>query len=265
MPVYRPIPRTPNSQLFRNDYTGGRTMPPLTRRMHPESASLAGRFNFKANLRDLLSNEGIIRSVAKREQRESDILVSARKILEHVDAFFLCWELLDELCVVGQCDSRIVAAVQSQLSNGFLRTHIEPALLATMASMSQANTTISYLTDLITITHSSHVLDALFMVLLGSDLAPERAPQDRPKNMHLLSKEDQELLDSIEDEALRAEAAALLLPPGFDLSTLGTTKSDDKSSGSEPNPLRATLISWMTYTDNTHLSLNTLRLFDTIL
>ncbi|ORX65515.1 hypothetical protein DL89DRAFT_270878 [Linderina pennispora] len=265
MPVYRPIPRTPNSQLFRNDYTGGRTMPPLTRRMHPESASLAGRFNFKANLRDLLANEGIIRSVAKREQRESDILVSARKILEHVDAFFLCWELLDELCVVGQCDSRIVAAVQSQLSNGFLRTHIEPALLATMASMSQANTTISYLTDLITITHSSHVLDALFMVLLGSDLAPERAPQDRPKNMHLLSKEDQELLDSIEDEALRAEAAALLLPPGFDLSTLGTTKSDDKSSGSEPNPLRATLISWMTYTDNTHLSLNTLRLFDTIL
>ncbi|KAI8319456.1 hypothetical protein GQ54DRAFT_299331 [Martensiomyces pterosporus] len=268
MPVYRPMPRTPNSQLFRTEYNGGRRMQPLMRRMNPQASQSRERFDFKPHLQSLLDHEGLLKSVANRDQRESEILVSARRILEHVDAFFICWELLDEIAMVGRSDARLVAAVQSQLSNGFLRTHIEPALLANMASMNQANTTVSYVTDLINVTHSSDVLDALFMVILGPDLSPERPPQTRPRSPSILSKEDQELLDSIEDESLRAEAAALLLPPGFDLSAISGAKgggSSEKPAGSESNPLRATLISWMTLVDNTHLSLNTLRMFDSIL
>ncbi|KAJ2458178.1 hypothetical protein GGF42_002233 [Coemansia sp. RSA 2424] len=221
-------------------------------------------------------------------------------VLEHVDAFFLCWELLDEVAVVAAGDARVAAAVQTQLSSGFLRTHIAPALLATMQSRSQAITTVSYLTDLITVTHSTRVLDALFVVLLGADTAPEQRPMkalpplaaasaaSAAKKSTIpcfaaLSSEDQALLESIEDDALRAEAALLLLPPGTDLTggippglaatnggqqqPMTTTAAESSVSAADPCPLRTLLIGWMTINDDdrSHLALNTLRLFDTIL
>ncbi|KAJ2906998.1 hypothetical protein GGI21_003961, partial [Coemansia aciculifera] len=69
----------------------------------------------------------------------------------------------------------------------------------------------------------------------------------------------------------------LLLPPGTDLSTIpglfsgGSMKqmaeSDSNATLADPCPLRTLLIGWMTISDDdrSHLALNTLRLFDTIL
>ncbi|KAJ2594330.1 hypothetical protein H4R99_005827, partial [Coemansia sp. RSA 1722] len=293
IPVFRPMPRSPSAQLFGRSYAGQRRLAPLQRRM---AAGMRGeqavreKFDIKPRLHQQLSQDSLLRSIAQQDQRETEILVSARLILEHVDAFFLCWELLDEIAFVGMADSRLLSAVQSQLMNGFLRSHIEPALLlANMAlAKNQAITTISYLADLINVTHSTCVLDALFMVLLGSDLSPEKTPRLRKPasdsmkkksifaDASMLSPEDQELLESIEDDAMRAEAAALLLPPGFDLSKLfspsassGAVFANDASQGPDSEQaqqtLRSTMISWMTLEDNTYLSLNTLRLFDTIL
>ncbi|KAJ2733075.1 hypothetical protein H4S06_006816, partial [Coemansia sp. BCRC 34490] len=101
---------------------------------------------------------------------------------------------------------------------------------------------------------------------------------------------DRALLASIEDDTLRAEAAALLLPPGSDVSRIlgsaaagssGSTvaangpansrsgsadEGAERRAASEPHAsLRATLIGWMTLEDNMHLSLSTMRLFDAIL
>ncbi|KAI7833964.1 Retinoic acid induced 16-like protein-domain-containing protein [Kickxella alabastrina] len=302
MPVFRPMPRSPKATLFGPAYSGARCQPPLQRRMHQAQQPPQQRFDIRPRLHRLLGEGSVLRSVAQQDQREAAILVSARLILEHVDAFFLCWELLDEVAMVACTDERLTAAVQSQLMNGFLRTHIEPALLmANMsAAKSQAITTVSYLHDIVNVTHSNCVLEALLMVLLGSDLGPEQPPwlvsaaeqnqgqgQGSEQNQSQgqsqnqlddawaeLSLEDRELLQSIEDDAMRAEAAALLLPPGFDLSRLqmappqqqqGSGAQRAEHSTGAPVGLRATLIAWMTLEDDTHLPLNTLRLFDTIL
>ncbi|KAJ2734414.1 hypothetical protein IW152_002307 [Coemansia sp. BCRC 34962] len=275
IPVFRPMPRSPTAQLFSPGYTGPRLQPPLQRRAGcAEQPLSAGPLpGIELHLRALLSANSVLRSAVQQDRRESAILASSRLILEHVDAFFLCWELLDEVAFVAGADERVAAAVQTQLTSGFLRTHVEPALLANMQLRSQAITTVSYLTDLITVTHSTRVLDTLFAVLLGSDLAPERPPPvDRvepEEDYSLLSREDQELLDSIEDDALRAEAALLLLPPGTELAdiprkTPAQTMAD--ATGGE-SPLRQLLIGWMSASDDdgTHLALHTLRLFDTVL
>ncbi|KAJ2846100.1 hypothetical protein J3B02_004496, partial [Coemansia erecta] len=299
MPVFRPMPRSPSAQLFSRNYTGPRHLSPLQRRMAAGARGMQvvrEKFDIKPRLHQQLSQDSLLRSIAQQDQRETEILVSARLILEHVDAFFLCWELLDEVAFVGMSDDRLLSAAQSQLMNGFLRSHIEPALLlANMAlAKNQAITTVSYLADLVNVTHSTCVLDALFMVLLGTDLAPEKMPRLRKKHAEceekkksifaepcILSLEDQALLESIEDDAMRAEAAALLLPPGFDLSKVfspsassGTTFATDDmqisdlqqpNRGEQHQTLRSMLISWMTVDDNTLLSFTTLRLFDTIL
>ncbi|KAJ2111835.1 hypothetical protein IW146_005071 [Coemansia sp. RSA 922] len=282
IPVFRPMPRSPTAQLFSPGYSGPRLQLPLQRRLHPTQS--LEPLGIEPRLRSLLSAESVLRSAVQQDRRESAILSSARLILEHVDAFFLCWELLDEVAFVAGADERVAAAVQTQLISGFLRTHVEPALLANMQSRSQAITTVSYLTDLITVTHSTRVLDALFTVLLGAEMGPERPPesarhtdpillsppQPAPK-FSLLSKEDQELLDSIEDDALRAEAALLLLPPGTDLADIpGILTSqvlNPADTSSDSCPLRTLLIGWMSINDDdrSHLALNTLRLFDTIL
>ncbi|KAJ2074870.1 hypothetical protein GGH13_001021 [Coemansia sp. S155-1] len=281
IPVFRPMPRSPTAQLFSPGYSGPRLQLPLQRRLHPTQS--LEPLDIEPRLRSLLSAESVLRSAVQQDRRESAILSSARLILEHVDAFFLCWELLDEVAFVAGADERVAAAVQTQLISGFLRTHVEPALLANMQSRSQAITTVSYLTDLITVTHSTRVLDALFTVLLGAEMGPERPPESTrhtdpillspppaPKFL-LLSKEDQELLDSIEDDALRAEAALLLLPPGTDLADIPGILTNQvlnpADTSSDSCPLRTLLIGWMSINDDdrSHLALNTLRLFDTIL
>ncbi|KAJ2583755.1 hypothetical protein GGH95_000811, partial [Coemansia sp. RSA 1836] len=158
MPVFRPMPRSPAAQLFSPAYAGARLQPPLQRRLNnsaqpqssPSSSSSSSPDSPARRLAELLAADSVLRSVAQQDRREAAILASARMVLEHVDAFFLCWELLDEVAVVAAGDARVAAAVQTQLSSGFLRTHIAPALLATMQSRSQAITTVSYLTDLIT-------------------------------------------------------------------------------------------------------------------
>ncbi|KAJ1724098.1 hypothetical protein LPJ53_001619 [Coemansia erecta] len=301
MPVFRPMARASGVRLFGAAYGGarGRVAPVRRRMLQAQGDAAEAAVDIRRRLQQQLASAGQLRSAAQQEQRETAILASARQILEHVDAFFLCWELLDEIAFVAHGDARVCAAVQSQLTNGLLRTHVEPALL--MASMdgakNQAITTVSYLTDLVNATNSTCVLDALFAVLLGGDLAPEQPPQhtaqreqqqqqeqEQPKGssiggkhvpMDMFSPEDRELLESIEDDAMRAEAAALLLPPGFH-AALALAESDGATapqppsasaaaSSSAPATLRATLIGWMTLEDSTHLSLNTLRLFDTML
>ncbi|KAJ2359171.1 hypothetical protein GGF43_000337 [Coemansia sp. RSA 2618] len=259
MPMFRPVPRTRASAVFGDSYAGPRRMAPLDRRMLQQaSRSTAPRVDIGTRLRSLLAQPSVLRARAAQDQREARILAAARTPLEHVDAFFVCWELLDEIAAVAG-DARVRKAVQSQLINGFLRTHVEPALLATAASRNQALTMVSYLTDMITATHSTDVLDALFIVLLGPDLTPERAPQPTVARPSMLSPEDQQMLDQIEDDALRAEAAMLLLPPGTVL------PGADSGAAADVHPVRAALVSWLTLDDGTHLSLNTLRLFDTIL
>ncbi|KAJ1731265.1 hypothetical protein LPJ72_004029 [Coemansia sp. Benny D160-2] len=357
VPVFRPMPRSPTARLFGSDYRGNRRLAPLDRRRrrHPAQATSsssscrrirpehpspsdagaaetqpAHRYydDVKPRLQALLARESVLRSVADQDRRELDILKSARVGLEHVDAFFLTWELIDEIAAISNgSEPRITTAVQRQLSNGFLRTHIVPALMAQMTSMSQAITTVSYLTDLVNATHSTAVLDALFAVLLGTDLSPETQTQNQQQNqlqlqiqlqlqhpaeeaaadapgegggddamdvteseLSVLSTEDRALLASIEDDTLRAEAAALLLPPGSDVSRIlgsaaagssGSTvaangpansrsgsadEGAERRAASEPHAsLRATLIGWMTLEDNMHLSLSTMRLFDAIL
>ncbi|KAJ2738527.1 hypothetical protein H4S06_006438, partial [Coemansia sp. BCRC 34490] len=215
VPVFRPMPRSPTARLFGSDYRGNRRLAPLDRRrrrrLHPAqtttssssscrrirpehpSSSDAGaaetqpahRYydDVKPRLQALLARESVLRSVADQDRRELDILKSARVGLEHVDAFFLAWELIDEIAAISNgSEPRITTAVQRQLSNGFLRTHIVPALMAQMTSMSQAITTVSYLTDLVNATHSTAVLDALFAVLLGTDLSPETQAQNQQQN-----------------------------------------------------------------------------------
>ncbi|KAJ1891392.1 hypothetical protein LPJ81_005753, partial [Coemansia sp. IMI 209127] len=300
------MPRSPAARLFCFDYTGLRQLPPLDRRLTrkaTQSANVGALLGYnddvKPRLKALLARDMILRSAVQQDKRETEILKAARVILEHVDAFFLCWELIDEIAAISGSEPRITAAVQSQLSNGFLRTHIVPALLAQMTSMNQAITTVSYLTDLVNVTHSAAVLDTLFVVLLGADLAPEKhlsigsqhrqenddemqveeneEEKEQEKEENILSAEDQALLDSIEDDALRAEAALLLLPPGSDLSRIrnnnsssnnaaATANASDRPSSTDTHAsLRSTLIGWMTFEDNTHLSLSTMRLFDAIL
>ncbi|KAJ1850713.1 hypothetical protein LPJ73_003319 [Coemansia sp. RSA 2703] len=285
------MPRAPGVRLFGAAYAGARgRVPPLQRRLtqtqHGEPAPAA---DIRRRLQRQLATAGQLRSTAQQEQRDSAILASARHMLEPVDAFFLCWELLDEIAFAAHGDSRVCAAVHSQLTNGFLRTHVAPALqLASMdGAKNQAITTVSYLTDLINVTASTCVLDAMFAVLLGGDLAPEMPPaadaaaDDKHQlqqpgagrsahvSMDMFSPEDRELLESIEDDAMRAEAAALLLPPGFDASLALVDADGAASTQPQAQPqassVRATLIGWMTLDDGTHLSLNTLRLFDTIL
>ncbi|KAJ2559491.1 hypothetical protein EV175_000319 [Coemansia sp. RSA 1933] len=300
VPVFRPMPRSPAARLFCADYKGQRQLAPLDRRLsraaQPTTASSAALPSYsddvKPRLNALLARDSILRSAVQQDKRETEILKAARVILEHVDAFFLCWELIDEVAAISGSEPRITVAVQSQLSNGFLRTHIVPAILAQMTSMNQAITTVSYLTDLVNVTHSTAVLDTLFVVLLGADLSPEKYPtvtdgskqqaankedgeqvvkdDDMQVDEIVLSAEDQELLDSIEDEALRAEAAALLLPPGSDLSKIRNKSTAAANSAARPSAdthvsLRSTLIGWMTFEDSTHLSLSTMRLFDAIL
>ncbi|KAJ2522155.1 hypothetical protein GGI11_001808 [Coemansia sp. RSA 2049] len=359
VPVFRPMPRSPTARLFGSDYRGNRRLAPLDRRRrlhqaqttssscrrirpeHPPSSDIGAAEtqpahrhydDVKPRLQALLARESVLRSVADQDRRELDILKSARVALEHVDAFFLTWELIDEIAAISSSsrgsEPRITTAVQRQLSNGFLRTHIVPALMAQMTSMSQAITTVSYLTDLVNATHSTAVLDALFAG--ATQAQPQRqqnqlqlqhpapavaAAEDTPgegggedamdvteAELGVLSKEDRALLASIEDNTLRAEAAALLLPPGSDVSRiLGTAAAGssgsnvaangpattttasgfadegaaaaaagatgaDRRAASEPHgSLRATLIGWMTLEDNMHLSLSTMRLFDAIL
>ncbi|KAJ2403009.1 hypothetical protein GGI23_000291 [Coemansia sp. RSA 2559] len=308
VPVFRPMPRSPAARLFCFDYTGLRQLPPLDRRLSrnaTQSAAAGALLGYsddvKPRLKALLARDMILRSAVQQDKRETEILKAARVILEHVDAFFLCWELIDEIAAISESEPRITAAVQSQLSNGFLRTHIVPALLAQMTSMNQAITTVSYLTDLVNVTHSAAVLDSLFVVLLGADLAPEKqqlsiGSQHRQENddemqveeeekeaegeeeeENMLSAEDQALLASIEDDALRAEAALLLLPPGADLSRFRNSGNNSSNAAATTDAangpsftdthtsLRSTLIGWMTLEDNTHLSLSTMRLFDAIL
>lgn len=288
MPATRPMPRSSNSQLFSATYDGMRRMAPLQRREYIKTKSgreIGGEAVARRKLRAMLSQDGTLRSSAQMNQREAVMLNAARQgILEHVDAFFLCWDLLDEIAVLGVHENQIEVAIQSQLTNGFLRTHIEPALLATGAMRSHAITTISYLTDIISITHSTCVLDALFIVLLGSDMAPEGVVDNKCSSkeeketeeskaaagMSSLSPEDRELIESIEDEAMRAKALAMLTG-----STVATTTSNDNSetvnkleenATNQAPVLRTALISWMALEDDTgHLALNTLRLFDTIL
>ncbi|KAJ2718626.1 hypothetical protein H4S00_003727 [Coemansia sp. D1744] len=260
MPMFRPVPRTPASAVFGDAYAGPRRMAPLDRRVQNErdiKGGRAQRVDIGARLRHLLAQPSLLRARAAQDQRESRILAAARTALEHVDAFFVCWELLDEIAAVAH-NEHVLRVVQSQLMNGFLRTHVEPALLTSAAARNQALTMVSYLTDMITATHSTHVLDALFVVLLGPDLMPERAPQPTVERPSMLSPEDQQMLDMIEDDALRAEAAQLLMPPG-------STNFGSDAAASEIHPVRAALVSWLTLDDGTHLSLNTLRLFDTIL
>ncbi|KAJ2472613.1 hypothetical protein GGI02_001458 [Coemansia sp. RSA 2322] len=294
LPVLRPMPRSARVQAAERE---------RKRDLDPEPEPARSRGATSARLRALADGGScVLRSVAQQDQREAAVLASARVVLEHVDAFFLSWELLDDVARAAAGDARVAAAVQSQLVNGFLRTHIAPALVAPMQSKSQAITTVSYLTDLISVTRSTCVLDALFSVLLGADLAPERRPlqQQQPPQqklqaqtdrrlLQLLSREDQALLDSIEDDALRAEAAALLLPPGAAgeyqqlvaanaMASAGTpsattSSSDahgsggDSANASTGSSLRALLIGWMSLDDDdgSHLALNTLRLFDAIL
>ncbi|KAJ1664030.1 hypothetical protein EV178_004487 [Coemansia sp. RSA 1646] len=302
VPVYRPMSRSPTARLFCADYKGKRLLAPLDRRLsrdaHAAGKSLLGYTDdVKPRLKELLIRDRILRSTAQQDNRETEILKTARVSLEHVDAFFLCWELIDEITVISSAsEPRITTALQSQLSNGFLRTHIEPALLAQMTSNNQAITTVSYLTDLVNVTHSTAILDTLFAVLLGADLSPEKQQpaaekqkqqqqqkekeEEREKveedggkmqvEEYVLSPEDQELLDSIEDDALRAEAAALLLPPGWDLSKIcsnptAADTADGPSSSDSHTSLRSTLIGWMTLENNSHISLSTMRLFDAIL
>ncbi|KAJ2736156.1 hypothetical protein H4R23_002069, partial [Coemansia sp. Cherry 401B] len=254
MPVFRPEPRSPAARVFGADYAGPRRLPPLERRMRAHTAD-APRHDIARRLRRLLARDSVLRSVAAQDQRDARVLGAARRVLAPVDAFFVCWELLDEVAAVAG-DARVVAAVQSQLANGFLHTHVAPALLA---ARSQALTTVSYLADLVHVTHSAHVLDALLAVLLGPGLRPERAPAS-PGSLSVpsaLAPEDQRLLDAIEDDALRAEAARLLLPPG--------APAADARDAHAPHSVRAALIGWMTLDDGSHLALNTLRLFDAIL
>ncbi|KAJ2665785.1 hypothetical protein IW148_001544 [Coemansia sp. RSA 1199] len=260
MPMFRPVPRTPASAVFGDAYAGPRRMAPLDRRMQSVREANGGRaqrVDIGARLRHLLAQPSLLRARAAQDQREARILAAARTALEHVDAFFVCWELLDEIAAVAH-NEHVVRVVQSQLMNGFLRTHVEPALLTSAAARNQALTMVSYLADMITATHSTDVLDALFIVLLGPDLMPERAPQPTVERPSMLSPEDQQMLDMIEDDALRAEAAQLLMPPG-------SANFGSDSAASEIHPVRAALVSWLTLDDGTHLSLNTLRLFDTIL
>ncbi|KAJ2697717.1 hypothetical protein H4R19_005643, partial [Coemansia spiralis] len=167
MPMYRPVPRSSAATVFSGAYSGPRRMQPLERRLagcgSPPVPDVRGR------LQALLDKPSLLRARAEQEQREDAIVGAARAVLEHVDAFFVCWELLDEIACVAAGADRVIAAAQSQLMNAFLRTHIEPALLsatshATLASTkSQVITTVSYLGDLLGVTHSAHVLDALFM------------------------------------------------------------------------------------------------------
>ncbi|KAJ2775012.1 hypothetical protein IWQ56_000309 [Coemansia nantahalensis] len=285
MPMYRPVPRSPAAAVFGSAYRGPRCMGPLERRMARGGSPPPPPPDVRDRLRALLGTPTLLRARAEQEQREDAIVGAAREALVHVDAFFVCWELLDEVACVAEGAERVVAAVQSQLVNAFLRTHIEPALLSAtapatpLAAKSQVITTVSYLSDLLGATHSDRVLDALFMVLLGSDLSPERAPvaaggSDRdgsPRDggadaaavWSLLSEEDRELLDSIDDEAMRAEAAQLLLPPGADVTQL-LPAPGARATDAAPT-VRAAMISWMEVDDGTHLALNALRLFDAIL
>ncbi|KAI9471495.1 Retinoic acid induced 16-like protein-domain-containing protein [Coemansia mojavensis] len=260
MPVLRPQQRSPAARVFSSGYSGPRHLPPLERRVsqrlsrHLEATYISVPPSFR--LRPY-----------RRPTHEAQPLGA-------VDAFFVCWELLDEVAAVAWRDERVVGAVQTQLANGFLHTHVAPALLATGASRSQALTTVSYLTDLVSLTHSTHVLDALFAVLLGPELSPEHPPrlpgaQSQPAPQQGLSAEDQQLLDAIEDDALRAEAARLLLPlPSQPIAESGETQGNAATSSADHNashPVRAALISWLTLDDGSHLSLSTLRLFDAIL
>ncbi|KAJ2448754.1 hypothetical protein EV183_005270 [Coemansia sp. RSA 2336] len=260
MPVLRPQQRSPAARVFSSGYSGPRHLPPLERRVsqrlsrHLEATYSSEPPSFR------------LRSYRKPTQEVQP--------LGAVDAFFVCWELLDEVAAVAWRDERVVGAVQTQLANGFLHTHVAPALLATGASRSQALTTVSYLTDLVSLTHSTHVLDALFAVLLGPDLGPEHPPrlpgaQSQPAPQQGLSAEDQQLLDAIEDDALRAEAARLLLPmPSQPTAENGEAQGKPATSSADHNtshPVRAALISWLTLDDGSHLSLSTLRLFDAVL
>ncbi|KAJ2744027.1 hypothetical protein GGI20_003298 [Coemansia sp. BCRC 34301] len=270
IPVYRPMARSPDARLFSNAYAGGRLLQPLHRRIQGLGRDCPLNSASIMHLQALLSSDCVLRSAVHQDRRESAILASAsRLVLEHVDAFFFCWELLDEIAVVAADEARVVEAVQTQLTSGLLRTHIEPALLSTMQSRSQAITTVSYLTDLIGVTHSTRVLDALFAVLLGADVVPERPPMVKTSAAPvdysaLLSPDDCELLASIEDDSLRAEAAQLLIPPGAEVSLLPSLPAIDPP---DPCPLRSLLVGWMTVADDdrSHLALNTLRLFDAIL
>ncbi|KAJ2803460.1 hypothetical protein H4R20_002883 [Coemansia guatemalensis] len=273
LPVSRPVPRADVS-LFGLRYAGARKRPPLERRMYGTQADFRPEA-LEVRLRKLLARP-LWSPQGERAREEARVAAAARQTLEHVDAFFLCWELLDEVTVAAQTESRVVAAVQSQLTNGFLRSHIEPALLSARdGSCSHAITTVSYLADLVATTHSDSVLDALFAVLLGPGLGPERLPESHVPNQgsptaeppqdpqSLLSQEDQKLIDAIEDDELRAEAIALLLPA--DSAAVSTHKTGNVGATTTDTPLRTALITWMTTEDGTHLSLNTLRLFDAIL
>ncbi|KAJ1730704.1 hypothetical protein LPJ61_002881 [Coemansia biformis] len=282
MPMYRPDQRSTAAAAFSSTHRGPRRMRPLDRRMASgEQSPKSTEPDVRRHLRALLEAESLLRSRPEQEQREGEILGASRVMLKLVDAFFVCWELLDEIACVSEGSERVVDVVQSQLINALLRTHIEPSLLsastpdALASAKSQVITAVSYLNDLVSVTHSDKVLDALFTVLLGADMAPERAPRSGDGDSggdsggggsrgmwSLLSKEDQELLDSIGDEAMRVEAARLLLPAGIDVSQLPPPGARPPNA---PSSLRAAMISWMEEDDGTHLALNTLRLFDTML
>ncbi|KAJ2846731.1 hypothetical protein IWW36_004209, partial [Coemansia brasiliensis] len=264
MPVLRPQQRSPAARVFSSGYSGPRHLPPLERRVSQKLSN---------NLEATYSTEPpSFRLRVHRRPTPAEF-----QPLGAVDAFFVCWELLDEVAAVAWCDKRVVGAIQTQLANGFLHTHVAPALLATGASRSQALTTVSYLADLVSLTHSTHVLDALLTVLLGPELGPERPPQlpgaqSQPMPQQGLSAEDQQLLDAIEDDALRAEAARLLLPlPSQPTTESSGNQAQNKSAATSStdhnasHPVRAALISWLTLDDGSHLSLSTLRLFDAIL
>ncbi|KAJ2805537.1 hypothetical protein H4S07_003994, partial [Coemansia furcata] len=140
IPVFRPMPRSPHALMFSPAYAGPRRLPPLQRRrLASKDAELP--LGLEPRLRSLLAAESVLRSAVQQDRRETAILSSSRLMLEHVDAFFLCWELLDEVACVAGADERVASAVHTQLTSGLLRTHVEPALLANMQSRSHAITT----------------------------------------------------------------------------------------------------------------------------
>ncbi|KAJ1920732.1 hypothetical protein H4219_001131 [Mycoemilia scoparia] len=186
-----------------------------------------------------------------RDLRLRRVLSNLSTPIAEIDAMFMCWELIDEILVTSMNEDlcfHFKSAVSSRFIVPNLVTHIKNTSNFVMAS-----TSTIYITELIKCTYSPLLVESMLTTLLGKDISPESHSQDGLIEMKdSLSREDQDMLSSIEDADLRAEAAALL---GQD------TRNEKGDLGYH---LRQVLIQRLNHKDQ-QLRLATLQLFEGIL
>ncbi|KAJ1975853.1 hypothetical protein H4R35_002958 [Dimargaris xerosporica] len=215
-----------------------------------------------------------------------------------VQSFFALWQFVDQVACVCEGAEDVVLALQNHIIHAFLQPTLTVGLSSTSDELACVAT--QYVSEMIRITRSEYLMEAIFYALLGEDFTPERptpspkhsgASSPAPRTESPLSKPASTTKDDVSNEGLVLSDADAFLASALNISIQSLSVSAiaedwvksvslaqdgvDSEAGrassclydvpkTPPKSLRDTIIDRI-LAPNDKLRLATLQLFDTML